>query len=156
MTRVMSSAHAKALGAKSLCSSAPLAASGEPPWALRPPVPQPSPPAPLCPPGAQSRALPSWLGPSVAFLKASLSPTGSKPDQPSLPSFPLNKAGSAERPPSTSLSPGGAEGSKPVPVTRLLSLWMASEAAGDEPRQGDVRLLLVGRRYRSWLLPGFY
>lgn len=151
-TGVMSSAHAEALGAKPLCSPAPLAASGEPPRALHPAVCRPRPQlSQCCPrphPGAQSRALPSWPHLSVSFLKASLPPTGSKRDQPFLPSFPLNKAGSAKRPPFTSLSPGGAEGSKPVPATRGLLLWMQEIS----PNQGDARLL-PGREKASFVAP---
>ena len=157
-TGVMSSAHAEALGVKPLCSPAPLAASREPPRALRPAVCHPCPKlSQRCPhPGAQSRARPSWPHLSVSFLKASLSPTGSKRDQPSLPSFPPNKAGSAEHPPSTSLSPGGPEGSKPVPATQRVLLWMHQKPQEISPIREMQGCFQGGRRHRSWLLPVFY
>ena len=134
---------------------APFAHSCHP---LRPAVCHPCPKlSQCCPhPVAQSRAWPSWPRLSVSFLKASLSPTGSKHDQPCLPSFPPNKAGSAERPPSTSLSPGGAEGSKPVPATRQLLLWMHQKPQETSPIREMRGCFQGGRRHRSWLLPVFY
>lgn len=76
-TGVMSSAHAEALGAKPLCSPAPLAASGEPPRALHPAVCRPRPQLSQCcprPPPRRSEPGSALLATLFCLLPEGFSP----------------------------------------------------------------------------------
>lgn len=71
MAGIISSAHAKALGAKPLCSPAPPAASGEPPQALRPAVCRPHPQLSVLPPPPTPVLRAGRCPPGRAFLSPS-------------------------------------------------------------------------------------